>query len=157
MKRHPAMQALSSDHHHGLVQARRLVQTASTDQAGPEGLLLLPVARAFLTFWAQETRPHFREEEEVLLPAFARYADPDQPPIVRMLIEHVRIRQLAADLARQVATEAPAPATMRALGELLHAHIRYEEDVVFPLLETTLPEEALAALPAAFAAFAVGS
>ena len=74
-----------------------------------------------------------------------------------MLLQHVRIRALAADLAAQAAGGAPDPATLRALGTLLRAHIRLEEDAVFPLLETTLPEQALAALPEAFAAFAAGS
>jgi hemerythrin-like domain-containing protein len=46
---------------------------------------------------------------------------------------------------------------MQALGELLRAHIRYEEDVVFPLLEKVMPEAALAALPAAFATIASSS
>jgi hemerythrin-like domain-containing protein len=155
MKRHPALRALSSDHHHGLVQARRLVQAACNDQASLQ--TLAPVAHAFLAFWAQETRPHFRAEEEVLLPAFARYADPDQPPIVRILIEHIRIRQLVAALERDVARDTLAAPTMQALGELLRAHIRYEEDVVFPLLEKVMPEVALAALPADFAAIASSS
>ena len=154
MKRHPALQALSSDHHHGLVQARRLVQTAEQDPRDPAALQA--TAQAFLAFWTAETQPHFRAEEEVLLPAFARYADPDQPPIVQMLLQHVRIRALAAALAAQSAGGAPDPATLHALGTLLRAHIRLEEDAVFPLLETTLPEAALAALPAAFAAFAAG-
>ncbi len=31
MKRHPALVELSSDHHHGLVQARRLLKACETD------------------------------------------------------------------------------------------------------------------------------
>jgi hemerythrin-like domain-containing protein len=155
MKRHPALRALSSDHHHGLVQARRLVLAGSNDLAN--SATLLTTARAFLAFWERETRPHFRAEEEALLPAFARYADPDQPPIVRILIEHIRIRQLVATLEREVAGDTLAAPTMQTLGELLRAHIRYEEDVVFPLLEKVMPEEALAALPAAFATIASSS
>ncbi|PZR94780.1 MAG: hemerythrin domain-containing protein [Candidatus Chloroheliales bacterium] len=152
MKRHPALRELSSDHHHGLVQARRLMLAVSGDRASPA--TLMPAARAFLDFWAHETRPHFRAEEEALLPAFARYADPNQPPIVRILLEHIRIRQLVAELERAVAGDTAAAPTMQALGELLHAHIRYEEDVFFPLLEASMPEEELAALPAAIAAIA---
>ena len=49
---------------------------------------------------------------------------------------------------------APTPTTMEMLGTLLRGHIRYEEDVVFPLLERTMPEEALAALPGVLAAVA---
>jgi hemerythrin-like domain-containing protein len=137
MKRHPALHSLSSDHHLGLVQARRLVR-AATD-AAPAA----PAAQAFLAFWAEHTRGHFREEEEDLLPAFARYGDPAAAPVVRVLVEHVQMRRLVGDLAEQVAAGVPDPATMTALGELLRAHIRYEEDVLFPLIEQTMPEAAL--------------
>ena len=152
MKRHPALRALSSDHHQGLVQARRLEQAAQPAAAGAQAADLGAVARAFLIFWDVHTRPHFREEEEVLLPAFARYSDPAAAPVVRLLVEHVHIRRVVADLQRQVDAGQPEAATMQAIGERLRAHIRYEEDVVFPLIEQTLPEEALAALPAQFAA-----
>lgn len=136
MKRHPALQQLSSDHHQGLVQARRLVRAAG--EAAPA-----PVAQAFLAVWTEHTQPHFREEEEDLLPAFARYGDPTAVPVVRVLVEHVQIRRLVADLRREVATDAPTPATMQALGELLRDHIRYEEAVLFPLIEQVMPEAAL--------------
>jgi hemerythrin-like domain-containing protein len=152
MKRHPALRALSSDHHQGLVQARRLVQAAQVTPAGAPAADLPATARAFLGFWNVHTRPHFREEEEVLLPAFARYGDPATPPVMRLLLEHVQIRRLVADLQRDLDAGQPLAATMQAIGELLRAHIRHEEDVVFPLIEQALPEAALAALPAQLAA-----
>jgi hemerythrin-like domain-containing protein len=43
---------------------------------------------------------------------------------------------------------------MQAIGELLRAHIRHEEDVVFPLIEQAMPEEALVALAGQLAAAA---
>jgi hemerythrin-like domain-containing protein len=141
VKRHPALRDLSSDHHQGLVQARRLVR--AVDAAAGDPGTVAPVAHAFLLFWAEHTQPHFREEEEVLLPAFARYGDAAAPPVVRVLVEHVQLRRLVADLARQVAAGSPEPPTMQAVGDLLRAHIRYEEDVLFPLIEQALPETAL--------------
>ena len=132
-----------------------------------EGTLPVPgdsaagVVHDFLHFWAEEINHHFREEEEVLLPAFARYGDPAAAPVVRMLVEHegcqgprpieqivehVRIRRLVDDLQTQLAGGAPEPATMQATGDLLREHIRHEENVVFPLIETTMPEDALALL-----------
>ena len=155
MKRHPALRALSSDHHQGLVQARRLVQAAQGAAASaPEAGDLRTAAQAFLLFWAADTRYHFREEEEVLLPAFARWGDPAAAPVVRLLIEHVQIRRLVADLQRETDAGHPAGATMQAIGELLRAHIRHEEDVVFPLIEQAMPEEALVALAGQLAAAA---
>jgi hemerythrin-like domain-containing protein len=153
MKRHAILRDLPTDHHHGLVHARRLNQAAEPAPA-PGAPPPAAVAAEFLAFWARDTNHHFREEEEVLLPVFARYGDAEQAPIVRMLVDHVRIRRLVDDLrAGDPATPATAR-TMRDLGTALRAHIRWEEDVVFPLIEAALPEEALGALPARFAAFA---
>jgi hemerythrin-like domain-containing protein len=155
MKRHPALRDLSSDHHQGLVQARRLVQ--AVDTASPTGdspaTVRARVAHEFLLFWSDQTTRHFREEEEVLLPAFARYGDASAEPVVRVLVEHTNIRRLVDDLQRQVEQNAPSAETMRAIGELLRGHIRHEEDVLFPLIETVMPEEELAALPGRLAAF----
>jgi hemerythrin-like domain-containing protein len=141
MKRHPALRELSSDHHQGLVQARRLVKAAESGQGVEQ------TARDFLAFWREHTTRHFREEEEVLLPAYARYADPSDAAAVRVLVDHVHIRRHTADLDRQLAQGEPSAGTMRRIGEMLRAHIRHEEDVLFPMIEQALPESELAALP----------
>jgi hemerythrin-like domain-containing protein len=90
----------------------------------------------------------------LLLPAFARYGDPAAAPVVRLLVEHVQIRRLVADLQHETDAGHPAGPTMQAIGELLRAHIRHEEDVVFPLIEQAMPEEALVALAGQLAAAA---
>ena len=171
MKRDPALRDLSSDHQQALVQARHLVQAAERTGSGESQAMggsrvvgggavsaasePVKVARSFLAFWADHTIRHFREEEEVLLPAFARYGDPWEPPVVRMLVEHVQIRRLVSDMAHQLATGlgTPSPGTMHALGSLLHSHIRHEEDVLFPLIESIVPPDALLELPEAFSTF----
>jgi hemerythrin-like domain-containing protein len=154
VKRHPALRELSSDHHQGLVQARRLLKAGSGAGGSQEREAALEeVARAFLAFWSEHTAPHFRAEEEVLLPDFARYGDPSIEPVVRVIVEHIKIRRLVDDLRRQNEEGAPSVETMHAIGEILRAHIRHEEDVLFPLIEGIMPEEALEALPGHFAAF----
>jgi iron-sulfur cluster repair protein YtfE (RIC family) len=138
MKRTEALVHLSRDHHHGLFVALQLVR-ASEDTA--------TAARdAFLAFWEQEGRDHFRVEEEVLLPAFARHASPEHADVVRVLTDHVELRRLAADLA---ADPRPAPEALHELGGRLRAHIRHEERVLFPLIETALSENELLALATA--------
>jgi hemerythrin-like domain-containing protein len=159
MKRHAALRGLSSDHHLGLVQARRLIraaglarreavdlQTAGATVAEAIATEAEKVARDFLIFWGEHTTRHFREEEEVLLPMFARYGDPSQIAIVQVLVEHIHIRRLVFDLQQQLETHQPPQETMRSVGELLRAHIRHEENVVFPLIEAAMPEEARQAL-----------
>ena len=91
MKRHPALVALSRDHHHALVIAQRLRR--ATAETAPE------TARAFLDHWNAEEQLHFRTEEEILLPAYAAHGEPDHPAIIRMLLDHVLIRRDAALLA----------------------------------------------------------
>jgi len=154
MKRHQALRDLSSDHHQGLVQARRMIRAASGESAAPQPQLaasgedveasqVAQVAREFLAFWAEHTEPHFREEEEVLLPAFAVYGKTSAKPIVRMLADHVAIRHMVSELSSQVDGNQSYSKTMRTIGEMLRAHIRHEENLVFPLIEEAMPEEAL--------------
>ena len=133
MKRHTALIALSRDHHHALMIARRLRQ--ATDQTAAEA------AAAFLTHWQGEERRHFRVEEELLLPAYAVHGEPDHPAVVRMLIDHVLIRRDAARLADQ-----PPIELLHDLGARLSSHVELEEREVFPLVEAVIPEPELAEL-----------
>jgi iron-sulfur cluster repair protein YtfE (RIC family) len=45
----------------------------------------------------------------------------------------------------------PDPATLRELGGRLESHIRFEERVLFPMIEAALPVDELGCLGAAFA------
>jgi quercetin dioxygenase-like cupin family protein len=132
MKRHPALVPLSHDHHHGLVQARRLRAGAQTGDARA-------AARAFLRFFSDESVQHFREEEEQLFPLVAE-AEEAREPLVRVLLEHQRLHALAGRLAAQAEAGAPDGELMAELGELLEQHIRYEERRLFPLIERLLPD-----------------
>jgi quercetin dioxygenase-like cupin family protein len=132
VKRHPALVPLSHDHHHGLVQARRLLEAAG-EPAQAEA------TRTFLRFFGAETLRHFREEEELLFPRAAD-AEEAREPIARALLEHQRVHALVARLAGEVESGEPAAGTMRALAELLETHIRFEERELFPLLERLVPD-----------------
>lgn len=147
MKRHVALREFSDDHHQGLVNARRLREASIAD-----------AARAFLEFWRADTRLHFRKEEEVLLPVLDRYGgDPGEPPVADMLVQHARIRGLVLQLGDEVEQEEVLEETLGALGESLEAHIRLEEREVFPLVEQTLPEDALGEISALLNAFDAGT
>ena len=67
---------------------------------------------------------------------------------MRVLVEHVDLRRRAQALAD---TDAPALADLHELGARLRTHIRHEEDVLFPLIEESLPHDELVALGAAIA------
>jgi hemerythrin-like domain-containing protein len=140
MKRSEALKVLSHQHHQGLFAALRL-KRASPETSGE-------ARRAFLDFFEREGARHFRAEEEVLLPAFARHAGCDDPAIVRVLVEHVDLRRRGQDVE---AADAPEPAELRELGERLARHIRFEERELFPMIEGALSEDELDRLGAAFA------
>src|SRR5207248_10944350 len=132
MKRTAALEGLSRDHHLALVVAQKL-ERATVDTA--------PMARqAFLSYWAGEGRHHQRSEDEVLLPTSARHIDARDESVVRVLVEHVDLRRRAADLEADID---PPLHQIRALGELLRGHVRYEERVLFRLIEQAVPEPEL--------------
>jgi hemerythrin-like domain-containing protein len=140
MKRSEALRALSHQHHHGLFAALQL------KCAGPG--TVVEARQVFLDFYEREGARHFRAEEELLLPAFARYTGVDDPAIARVLTEHVDLRGRGQDLERSAD---PDPATLRELGERLESHIRFEERVLFPMMEEALPDDELERLGAVFA------
>ena len=154
MKRHPDLREFSDDHHGGLVNARRLRRAA----AGGDGCAAKEAALAFLELWREETGPHFRKEEEVLLPVLARHGkDVENEHVVSMLAQHARIRGLVMALSDGVARDDVRAETLRGLGELLEEHIRLEERVVFPWIEQTLPEDALQEIASRLALVKTGS
>jgi iron-sulfur cluster repair protein YtfE (RIC family) len=137
MKRSPELRSLSEEHHHGLVAARRL-RLAAQGKAPLEEAI-----EGFLTAWRTEIQPHFRAEEEILLPEFARAVAPDDPLILRALAEHVSLRRAVREL--QGADEAPRTLAAE-IGQALDDHIRFEERVLFPAIESGLAGSDLAAL-----------
>ena len=135
MKRHRALQPLSRDHHVALVAAQRLRRATDGEAAREQ----------FLAFWREHGARHFQVEEEVLLPAAAGWADPEAECIVRMLLDHIRIRAAAQALERE-----PQPLeALHELGAMLNQHVRLEEREVFPLIEAAMPEDAAERLVAA--------
>jgi iron-sulfur cluster repair protein YtfE (RIC family) len=138
VKRTSALAPLSRDHHHGLFVAQQMRR--ATDESAPEA------RSAFLAFWESEGRTHFRVEEEVLLPAFARHGPADHPAIVQLLVDHVEIRRRADDLRAERGE--PLVELVHDIGDRLHRHIRHEERVVFPLIEEAVPEPELSDLAA---------
>lgn len=130
MKRDARLRGLSSEHHQALVLART---TAADQDPWTEAR-----GAALLRRFASELEPHFRVEEELLLPAL-RLAG-ERALADRTAEEHARLRALAA------AAGAGEPAAARAFGELLQAHVRFEERDVFPACEARLPDDVLDAV-----------
>ncbi|MBK6657652.1 MAG: hemerythrin domain-containing protein [Proteobacteria bacterium] len=129
MKRSEALTPLAREHHGALVLARRL-QRASPDDAG----LLADLRVA----WSTLLEPHFRCEEQGLLPALR--AAGELQLVERTLAEHQQLRSLMEDI------EAGDRAAQRRFGELLHEHVRFEDRQLFERAEALYAEHELARL-----------
>lgn len=138
MKRSPELRDLSEQHHYGLVEARNLRHAAEGRKPLDETIA------AFLYAWEAEIQPHFRCEEELLLPEFARCVPEDDPLIVQTLVEHVRLRRAVRELKTADAARRRELAAW--LGRALDEHIRFEERQLFPRVEAVCAGTLLAEL-----------
>lgn len=133
MKRDPALQPLSRDHHQALFVAQRLRRADEIEPAG----------EAFLSFWREHGRRHFQVEEEILFPAWAECASGyDEAMVGRALGDHHRVRIEA----RRISAGRATLNELRELGRRIDAHVRFEEREMFPLIEDALGGDDLAAL-----------
>ena len=105
-------------------------------------------AEKFVAFWHKTGIVHFREEEEVLLPAYARHTRLDRDAgVMRLLADHAEIRAAVQDFEQRRAKKLPIESeAMARLAKLLHDHVRFEENEVFPRIERALGEESLDAM-----------
>jgi len=146
MKRHPSLHALSQHHHFALIEAL-FIRRARQQPVGARAAALRRLAQKFVRFWDQTGRQHFREEEEILLPAYARHVSlQSDPDVVRMLVDHAEIRSHIELLRELLENKKPVEGVLGELGGRLQAHVRLEEDRVFPRIEKALPEAELEAL-----------
>lgn len=135
IQRHESLQPLSRHHMEGLFVALKLSRTG-TEESRISTEQIITDAK---DFWINGGNEHFREEEEILLPAYSQYADIDDPIIIEMLLEHVYLRAGMNKLLNDELTNEE----MRELGVQLEQHIRKEERIIFPMMEKALPEEKL--------------
>lgn len=136
IKRHEVLQPLSRHHMVALHLGVKL-RRAGTDESR---LTEAEVRQEVIDFWEPDGQNHFREEEEILLPVYARYGSIDDELIIEMLLEHVQIRSLIKQI---IDSETPLLEVMHELGDLLEKHVRKEERIIFPIIEKALPEDVL--------------
>lgn len=136
IKRHETLKPLSRHHMIGLHLALKL------KRAGTEisRFSFEQIIQDTKIFWLPDGQNHFREEEEILLPVYAQYADINTPEITTMLLEHVTIRM---HIDKLLSADSMTLDEMHTFGELLENHIRKEERIIFPMIEKALPEEKL--------------
>jgi hemerythrin-like domain-containing protein len=144
MKRHPSLHPLSQHHHFALIQALEMRRAAEAP-VEKRAAAVARQAEKFVRFWHKSGHIHFREEEEVLLPAYARHTRLDRDAeVVRVLADHAEIRAAVLDFEQRLAAKTPIEAgEVARIGKLLYDHVRLEENEVFPRIERALGEEKL--------------
>ena len=130
MQRDPSLRSLSSEHHTGLVVARRARKAAGQD------------AQAQATAWKTireifraDLEPHFQREEQGLLPVLRVAGEVEL--VERTLREHRSLRALISE---------NRPANLAPFAESLTAHIRFEEKELFATAQRVLSSKVLADL-----------
>ena len=126
MQRHKALQKLSSDHHTGLVLARR-ARHAANENLRKQTIAWQTIVDRFQT----EMEAHFRLEETGLLPAMLRVGETEL--VERTLREHEALRLLIAE---------NDAINLSRFAELFTAHIRFEEKELFEMAQRRLDKEA---------------
>ncbi len=129
LKRHPSLQPLSREHMNGLIQARALQRASESDEAARRRIVA-----EFVKAWQTEVRPHFDDEERLLLPLVDSEGLRD-----RLLNEHTTLRRLAERCARDPMAAANDAELLRELGVRLHDHIRWEEREFFEAVQRDHP------------------
>ncbi|HZJ50819.1 MAG TPA: hemerythrin domain-containing protein [Actinomycetota bacterium] len=141
--RHDSLVPLTHDHHHALAQARRLKESALTNDESDRRR----ATDDFINFYLGSLLRHFREEEELF---FAPLVDEEDAHdlVMRALAEHLRVHARVRLLKRDLAVGKAEPTQLAELSKLLTAHVRVEERDVFPLVERLLSEDELTDLAA---------
>jgi hemerythrin-like domain-containing protein len=132
MKRDQNFQDLSRDHHHALVLARSAERAASSDRDEEIAMAWELIESKY----EKELAPHFEVEESHIL----RYLE-----ALGFMEIAQRTRDEHGELLSLVVREGEARERLLQFGGLLRAHVRFEENELFPLAEKVLTPAQLSA------------
>ena len=128
IKRSKELAPLSREHHDGLLFVWKIRQGLDN---GADIQMMSNYAR---WYWANHIKPHFKDEEKVLI----QYLSADNDLVKRMINEHTHIRNLVLSL-----DEEPDKYNLKKLADFIYDHIRFEERELFKYAEETLSHDHL--------------
>jgi hypothetical protein len=133
MKRHPALQPLSRQHHLGLVIANKAKSATDDDK--------LIHHQALVEYLTVAIPTHFEIERTRLADVILTKLSDDKAVKLakQMLDEHEYIESLLANTD-------PSVDDVKELANALYDHIRFEERELFPIAETVLSDDELFAI-----------
>jgi hypothetical protein len=126
IKRTPALQPLSRDHHEGLLLCWK-IREGLRRNIGPAR-----ISGYAKWFYTNYLVPHFREEELFFFPLLGN----DHAEVKKALDEHRELHALCATLD-------DTPDKLLNLADVLERHIRFEERVLFNSLQDATTDEIL--------------
>jgi len=133
IKRNGNIKVLSHDHHFGLLFCWKI-------RKGIIKNIALGRIRQYINYyWTNHLRQHFGEEEIFF------YALVESSLCVRGLSHHQAISDMIKIINAKIVDN---PETYLALADIIDEHIRFEENELFPFMESVLSAEALAAIDA---------
>lgn len=148
MSQPEAIRRLLADH----VQVIRLLDRLDAAVTGPTPSALPPVVPDAVRFFQQELPLHIDQEDDALFPPLEIHLGRDTGPCAVMRAEHEEISDLGEEfieLAGGVFSEETWQAMVRVssdVSNLLRSHLLKEEQILFPLSQQLLSEEAFAAI-----------
>ncbi len=123
MPRTGALLSLSREHHTSLVMARAARKAADVN----DNIAYSEALKRIEAHWHAVLAVHFEQEEQLIRLA-ADVLDPES--VARILVEHAELRMLSCGPCLL-----ETAVRLRQFGDLLAAHVRYEERVIFPQLQ----------------------
>ncbi len=139
MYRAPELRKLSREHNDALTLARDVRWARLSGEAWLAQRAAFELALA----WQTAMEAHFGDEERVLRPYFLddERRDFDE--------QHARLRKGFADLLATVGEHYADPDLAADLADALRAHVRWEEQSLYPALQNRLQPQELATVGAA--------
>ena len=128
LKRSKELAPLSREHHDGLLFAWKIKQGLAN------GTPIETLCNYTRWFWLNHIKPHFRDEEKVLV----KFLPQDNALVQQMFKEHAQIRDLIISLDKE-----PDSNSLLLLAEVINNHIRFEERQLFGYAEENLSPEQL--------------
>ena len=127
MKRNPALQPLSREHHTALTLSKACARAVEARDDARVEETCQRVVQAF----AAELEPHFQIEEQSLLPLL--HGAKHQALVQHTLADHRELRALLEGVRRNDSH------ALGSFGRRLADHVRFEERALFPALEDMMP------------------
>lgn len=154
MKRNKNLHPLSWEHHHALTSVvltrRHIAENAPQER-------LVQTATEFVDFHRDNLLPHFRHEEEVVLPLYLNHVPEDDSDVLRLLTDHIALHRLVGIVGQAASGADNLIPALTELTDRLEAHVRFEERELFPKIEAALTGEEIAHIGAALYAESPGT